>query len=159
MKLIFGIISAALSFSITEKADDKEVFEDLIQPRGDCCKCLLVLHTDKWTDCQIICNALNNCAAWTWKSDKTCLTYTSHTAFFVDSSAYGGIKGDFVMPGYQATGNYMMQCWLRSLNYNKILYPNSRISILWGPWISDDNIRWLMIRSHNLYELIVWILG
>ena len=110
MKLIFGIISAAFSFSKTEKAEDKEVFEDLIRPRGDCCKCLLILHTDKWTDCQIICNALNNCAAWTWKNDKTCWAYTSHTAFFVDSSAYGGIKGDFVMPGYQATGNYMMQC-------------------------------------------------
>ena len=112
MKLIFGIISAALSFSITEKADDKEVFEDLIQPRGDChgCKCVLVLHTDKWTDCQIICNALNNCAAWTWKSDKTCWAYTRHTGFTVNSSAYGGIKGDFVMPGYQATGNTMMHC-------------------------------------------------
>ena len=42
MKLILGIISTALAFSITEKVDDKEVFEDLVQPRGDC------LDFEKW---------------------------------------------------------------------------------------------------------------
>ena len=106
MKLILGVLSNVLALSITEKIDDKEVFEDLVQPRGDCygCKCVLVLQTDKWSDCQVICNALNNCAAWTWISDKTCWGYTRHSGFAVNSSAYGGIKGDFVMPGYQAIG-------------------------------------------------------
>ena len=112
MKLILGIISTALSFSITEKIDDKDVFEDLVQPRGDCsgCKCVLVLHTNQWSDCQSVCNAVNNCAAWTLKSDKSCLLYTRHTGFTVATGAYGGVKGDFVMQGYQATGNSMMHC-------------------------------------------------
>ena len=116
MKLILGIISTALAFSITEKVDDKEVFEDLVQPRGDCsgCKCVLVLHTNQWSDCQSVCNAVNNCAAWTLKSDKSCLLYTRHTGFTLATGAYGGVKGDFVMPGYQATGNSMMHCWFRS---------------------------------------------
>lgn len=112
MKLIFGVISTALALSITEARDAKKELEDLVQPRGDChgCKCVLVLHTDTWSDCQSVCNALNNCAAWSWYSDKTCFQYTRHTGFTVYSTAYGGMKGDFVMPGYLATGNSMMHC-------------------------------------------------
>ena len=112
MKIISAMMSSALAFTITEKVDDKGVFEDFVQSRGDChgCKCVLVLHTDKWSDCQTVCNALNNCAAWSMYPDKRCFLYTRHTGFTVYSSAYGGIKGDIVMPGYLATGTAMMHC-------------------------------------------------
>ena len=109
MKILFATTSSVLTFSITDKVDDGKIFNDLVQPRYpiSCgkCECPSWLFTNSWSDCQTICNIVNNCAAWTWDRDrKECIQYHTHTGFAVfPDRYYAGLKGDFVMIGYHET--------------------------------------------------------